>query len=438
MTNSTLTWRRGCFLSATLFLILAATTVSCKKKINQLGQDVIANEDLITSGGIDTFSIKTSSFRTDSIQSSNRFFGILGSCNDPEFGTVNSEIYTQFRLINTSPVFDVANITIDSVVLSLKYSGMYGSSGNQTVEVYEINDPEPLSDTATYYTTTTFQTSGPNLVVPGTEVMFLDPNTISYEDTILVDPQLRIHIDTNLALQLFNEANTNPTTFSDSDLFVEFFKGLRILVNNGSQAPGDGGLFYFDLNDTDSRMRVYYKSNGESRVYDFVINSSCAEFNHIDFSENVSVTNVINNPELGQSTYYAQSFQSRAIVEVPGLSSLPPNAIVHTATLELPVQYQTGQPFEPGTELSVALFTSATDSTLISDGSTLGLYNAGAKTFTINVRNYVQRIISGELENTGFVVSPLLFSNTMDRIVFNGPETDKKLKPIFRVTYSEF
>lgn len=438
MQKSTFIWRKGWFLSATFLLLVATASVSCKKKINQLGQDVVASDDLISSGGIDTFSIKTSSYRTDSIQSSNRFFGILGSCNDPEFGTINSEIYTQFRLINTSPAFDIPNITIDSVVLSMKYSGVYGSPGNQTIEVYEITDSEGLSDTATYYTTTTFQTTGPNLVVPGTEVKYLDPNTISMEDTVELDPQVRIQLDTNFAWQLFNEADANPATFEDSDVFIEYFKGLRILTNNAAQAPGEGGLFYFDLNDTDSKIRVYYKSDGDERVYDFVINSSCADFNHIDFSEDIDVTSVINDPSLGQSTYYAQSYQSRAIVSIPGLSSLPKNAIVHTATLELPVQYQTGQPFEPGTELSVALFTSEADSTLLSDGSTLGLYNSGSKTFTINLRNYVQRIISGELENTGFVVSPLLFSNTMDRVVFNGPDTDKKLKPTFKITFSEF
>lgn len=437
MYKSTLTWRKGLFLSATFFLMVLVS-VGCKKKITQLGENVVPSEDLINSGGVDTFSIVTSSYRTDSVQSSNRFFGILGSCNDPEFGTINSEIYTQFRLINTSPTFDLANITIDSVVLSLDYSGVYGSPGNQTIEVYEITDSEPLSDTATYYTSTTFATSATNLVLPGTEVMYLDPNAITFDDTTQVDPQLRIFLDPNLALQLFTEANMNPATFADNDAFLTYFKGLKIKTNNGAQASGDGGLFYFDLNDADSKMRVHYTDNGVARIYDFVINSNCADFNHIDFNEDIDVTNVINNPALGQSTYYAQSFRSRAIVKIPGLTSLPKNAIVHNATMVLPAQYQTGQPFEPGTELSVALFSSETDSTLISDGSTLGLYNSGNKTFTINLRNYVQRIVSGELENTGFVVSPLLFSNTMDRVVFNGPDSDKKLKPTFKITFSEF
>jgi hypothetical protein len=437
MYKSTLMWRKGLFLSAT-FLLMVAVSVGCKKKKIELGQDVIANEDLITSGSIDTFSIYTSSFRTDSVISSNRFFGVLGSCNDPEFGTVNSEIYTQFRIVSLEPTFDLPNITIDSVVLSMVYTGVYGSTGDQTLEVFEIGGTEALSDTTDYYPDQTFPETGSDLVVPGTEVMNLDPNTVTYVDTNLVQSQLRIQLDTNLAWQLFNEATNNPASFLDNDAFTEYFKGLKVKTNNSFQAPGDGGLFYFDLNDADSKIRIHYKSSGEDRIYDLVINSSCADFNHIDFVEDLDITSVINNPSLGQQTYYAQSFQSRALVNIPGLENIPANAIVHTATMELPVQYQTGQPFEPGTELSVSLFTSPTDSTLISDGSTLGLYSSGNKTFTINMRNYVQRIVSGELENTGFVISPLLFSNTMDRIVFNGPDTDKKLKPTFKITFSEF
>lgn len=430
-------WRRGLFLSAT-FLLILVVSIGCKKKNHELGQDLLSNDDLIISGSIDTFSVYTSSFRTDSVQSSNRFFGILGSCNDPVFGQVNSEIYTQFRLINLAPTFELGNITVDSVVLSLVYSGVYGSKGTQTIEVYEINDTEEFSDTATYYPFDDFQTTGVNLVVPGTENMYLDPNAVTYVDTNLVQSQLRIQLDTNLAWQLFNEATNNPASFVDNDAFTQYFQGLKILTNNGAQASGEGGLFYFNLNDADSKVRIYYKSGGEPRIYDMVINSSCGDFNHIDFTENPGVTSTIQNPSLGQHTYYAQSFQSRALVKIPGLNNIPPNAVVHSATLELPVQYQSGQPFEPGTEVSVSLFTSSTDSTLVSDGSTLGLYSSGNKSFTINMRNYVQRIVSGEIENNGFVISPLLFSNTLDRIIFNGPDTDKKLKPTFKITFSEF
>ncbi|MCR9172385.1 MAG: DUF4270 family protein [bacterium] len=430
-------WRRGLFLSAT-FLLMVAVSVGCKKKNFELGQDVISGEDQITSGSIDTFSIYTSSFRTDSVISSNRFFGILGSCNDPEFGTVNSEIYTQFRIINLAPTFDLPNITIDSVVLSMVYSGVYGSPGDQTIEVFQIDDTKEFSDTTDYYPFDEFQTTGTNLVVPGTETMYLDPNAVTYVDTTLVQSQLRIQLDTNFAWQLFNEANNNPASFADNDGFTEYFQGLKIRTNNGYQAPGEGGLFYFNLNEADSKIRIYYKSEGENRIYDLVINDVCADFNHIDFVEDMDVTSVINNPSLGQQTYYAQSFQSRGLVKIPGLDNIPSNAIVHSATLELPVQYQTGRPFEPGTELSVSLFTSSTDSTLVSDGSTIGLYSSGNKTFVINMRNYVQRIVSGEIENNGFIVSPLFFSNTMDRIVFNGPDTDKKLKPTFKITFSEF
>lgn len=232
---------------------------------------------------------------------------------------------------------------------------------------------------------------------------------------------------TELLMSESGKANLH-SFFAKLDSVAANKKKISILHYGDSQIEGD-------------RMTGFIRQRIQNQFGGFgpgLIPATNVYFNHIDFNEGMAVSSVLQNPALGQHTYYAQSYRTRGLVKIPGLSSIPENAIVHTATLELPVQYQSGQPFEPGTELSVALFKSATDSTLISDGSTIGLFNAGNKTFTINLRNYVQRIVSGELENTGFVVSPLLFSNTMDRIIFNGPETDKKLKPSFKITFSEF
>lgn len=430
-------WRKGWFLSATFLLLLLAASTSCKKKNPTTG--TVEGTEVLESGGIDTFTLYTSTFYDDSVQTSGRFYGILGSCEDPVFGRVNSEIYTQFRLLYEGPTFDdPAQITIDSVVLAFVYEGMYGTPGNQTVEVYEIGGTEPLSDTVTYYTFSTLPETGSNLVAPGSEVQYLDPDHVTYIDTVLVDPQLRIQLDTNLGWQLINEAYYNPTSFESNDAFTDYFKGLKIKTNNGSQASGDGGLFYFNLEDTDSKLTIYYKSAGETRTFDLLINSSAPWFNHIDLNTSAAVQSVIDNPSLGQVQFYTQSCHSRALVKIPGLDNLPPNVIVHSATLELPVQYQSGQPFEPGLDVSVALFTSSTDSTLISDLQTYGLYDVSGKKFTVDMRNYVQHIVSGEFENTGFVITPLGFSNTSDRIVFNGPETTNKEKPRFKIVYTEF
>lgn len=439
MHNPTLMWRKGWFLSATFLLVLSIATVSCKKEVSQLGNDVVDNSELLESGVIDTFSICTHTYYEDSVKSNDRFFGIIGSYNDPVFGPVNSEVFAQFRLRDEAPVFDdPAQITIDSVVLSLVYEGMYGSPGDQSMEVLEIGGTEPLVDTTTYYTFSSFPVTGSNLIVPGTEVHYLDPNTVTIIDTVQVEPQLRMHLDTNFGWHIINEGFNNPASFETNEAFTTFFKGLNIRTNNGFQAPGEGGAAYFDLNDSDTKLTIHYKSDTINREFSLLVSSTGAEFNHIDFNTSNAVQSVIDNNELGKEQFYAQSSHSRAVIEIPGLSNIPPNAIVHSASLELPVQYQSGQPFEPGLDLNVALFTSSTDSTLRSDLSTIGLFNTSSKKFTIDLRNYVQRIVSGEVENTGFIVAPFLYSHTLDRVIFNGPESTNKEKPKFKIVYTEF
>lgn len=437
MYDTSLNWRKGWFLSAT-FLLLFLVTTSCKKQNHTLGQDVLDPNELLTSGGTDTFQLVTSSFSVDSMITDNIGYGILGSYNDPVFGKVNAEIYTQFRLLTVSPIFDDLNqITIDSVVLGLEYRGMYGKTGDQTVEVYEIGGTEALHMDSTYYSFTTFPTTGGNLVVPGKEVLNMNPGNTTIIDTNEVEPQLRIHLDTNLGWNLLNETVNNPASFESNDAFVDFFKGLKIKTNNGQQSSGEGGLFYFSMSTSNSKLTVYYKSAGVSRTFDIVLNSSSSDFNHIDIQQSSKVQQVLDTPSEGQKTFYAQSFRSRALVKIPGLENIPSNAIVHSAQLELPVAYQSGQPYDPGVNLSSAVFTSSTDSTLLSTGS-VAYYDEAAKQFTLDLRDYVQAVINGDIENTGIVVSPLLFVNSGDRIIFNGPESTNKMKPRFSIVYTEY
>ena len=101
-------------------------------------------------------------------------------------------------------------------------------------------------------------------------------------------------------------------------------------------------------------LRYYYTKNGEQNSFDFLINTSCADFNHVDvINTGTSVETVINDTVSGQSQFYAQSFGGRAVVKIPGLDNIPRNAVIHTAILDLPVQYQTNTNYAPGLDVSV-------------------------------------------------------------------------------------
>lgn len=430
-------WRKGFILSATFLLALGI--VSCKKKDFKLGEDTIDPSTLLSSGGIDTFSLVTFTIEEDSVITDNPAFGVLGSYNDPVFGNVSSEIYTQFRLSGVNPNFgDISTIVMDSVVLGLEYIGYYGKKGTQTLEVFEINDPEGLSIDSTYYAFTTFSTTGVNLVPPSNEDLYMDPTNITVIGDDTVSSQLRIYLDTNFAKSLIQEADANPTTFSSNEEFLEFFKGLHIRTNNGFQSSGDGGLFYFNLNDPDTKLTMYYTQDGVSKTFDLLINTQCADFNHVEIDNSMTdVETVINDTISGQEQFYAQSFGSRAVVQIPGLDNLPKNAIVHKATLELPIQYQSGSSYGPGTDISVATRLEDNSPEFFSIGI-LGSYDASKKAFVIDLRTWVQAVLTEQVENTELILSPVLFITSGDRIIFNGPNTTNKAKPKFSIIYTEY
>lgn len=436
--KSSFGWRKGQILSATLFFILIALS-SCKKKDNFLGENTIDPNSLLSSGGIDTFSLRTFSIVEDSVITDNPAFGILGSHHDPVFGTVNSEIYTQFRLSGLNPSFgSLSTIVVDSCVLGLEYVGFYGKAGNQTVEVFEINDANPLHIDSTYYAFSTKSTTGTDLVDPTRNVLDFDINNTTVIGSDTVDSQLRIYLDTNFAKNIISEAINNPTSFSSNDNFTSFFKGLHIRTNNGIQSSGQGGLFYFNLNDPLSKMTIYYHQDGLPKTYDILINSECADFNHVDVDNSMTnVETVINDTISGQTEFYAQSFNARSVVQIPGLSNLPKNAVVHQATLELPIQYQAGTTYGPGSNVSFATRLSAGDDDFFSI-QVLGSYDATKKAFVADLRAWAQAVISGNIENTELIISPVLFITSGDRIIFNGPNTTNKAKPKFSIIYTEY
>ena len=60
------------------------------------------------------------------------------------------------------------------------------------------------------------------------------------------------------------------------------------------------------------------------------------------------------------------------------------------------------------------------------------------KHFRIEVRDYMQAVLKGTIENTGLIVSTRFFINSAERIIFNGKNTSNKKKPKLIVTYTNF
>lgn len=432
--TNTLMWRKGIALSATFFLVIFLFSTSCKKKTNLLGGDVIDQNELLVSGGVDTFSFETYTIIQDSISTKNPRYALLGTYNDPAFGAYNAYFNTQFVLSGISPDFgDISNIVIDSFILSLEYVNMYGDISDQTIEVYQLD--EMLSDDSTYYSNSTSLVNPDNWVIPGTEVMTIDDNyhTVVGNDTI--NSQLRISLRHDKAMEILQRSVDVPSDFVSNEAFINYFKGLQIRTNGiVPSTPGEGSVAYFDLLKSASRMTVYFTdlTTSDNRLFEFNINSDCVDYNHIETDDaGTYVEQVIQDTISGQTEFYAQAGASRAVVDLSSLKNLPSNIIVHSADLYLPVQYAFGSGFTTPSTINV---TTSEERAFIAFGE----YTASSKHYIIDLRLFAQKIVTGELDDSKILLGPTAYINSAERIIFNGPNTTNKDKPKLVITYTEF
>ena len=420
-----------------LLFLLMLTLLACKKKDQLLGKELLGPDALLNGISTDTFYLATSVVLEDSIITDNAANVVLGSYNDPKFGTFNASFYTQLRLAGVNPNFgDPSSIVVDSFVLGLEYAGYYGALSAQQFEVFELTDA--LSNDSTYYQFSTKAHNNTSLIPLGKETITPDPlnYTIIGDDSI--QAQLRIPLDTNLAKLFIAEATNGSTTFTSNTSFQSYFKGLLVQTNNGPQSAGQGGVFYFNLNDPGAKLTIYYRQGGVAKTYDFLMSSTCADFSHVAINRNGSaVEQVINNPSQGLKEFYAQAFGVRAKVVIPGLNQFTENQLIHRAEIHLPIQFQLGSKYKPGSSVSFATKKTAAAEGYINTG-VLGVYSESKKEFSADLKSYVQAVINEDIENTGLIVSPRFFVNSAERIIFNGPNTINKMRPKIIITYTDF
>jgi hypothetical protein len=425
-------------ISALAILLLFVT--ACTKNNPNLGKDIIDPNALLNGITTDTFELVTYSILEDSTETKNASNVLLGSYVDPKFGKVEASIFTEFRLPGLNPNFgDPSQIVIDSFVLALEYLGYYGDLSAQNFEVYELSDSIQNDVSVKYFQFSTLNILGQDWVAQGKGNITPDPINPAIIAGSEVDPQLRIHLDTMKAWSFINQSISNPGTFATNEAFQDFFKGFQIKVNNPTQTSGKGAILYFDINNNAaSKMTIYFKVAGVPKTYDFNINSNCADFTNVSHDQaNTPIAAILADSTLGQKSFYAQANKLRAMVKIPGLDQLPQNIIIHRADLTLPVQFQTGYRYKPGSRVTAASKLNASDIYYTSLGIA-GLFSDSKKQFELDIRAYLQSLVNGKLQNTGIVVSPLFFRNSAERIVFNGIETTNKKKPKLVVTYTTY
>lgn len=448
--------RRVVQLSATFFMCLLAFA-SCEKEESNIG-DTLHGEGLNVIQQ-DTFSILTYSEEIDSMESDETSVNLLGQYNDPAFGNVDCGFATQIRLSSANPSFaaNTADVIVDSVVLGLSFATInyYGTPTDPvTFEVYELTE-DLVREDQDYYTFQTPNTGATNLVLAGSETQTPDfvGQQIVGDDTL--NAHLRIHLDPATIGQDLVNINGNGEMATDEQ-FVNAFKGLYIKVNGAGLSNNQGAIWYFSLENSLSKVTIFFHevSDPATKEYGFSINSAAARYNVLNTDRSgTRVESVLNDPSLGQEEFYTQGSAIWSVIEFPHIMSLnydqegkEDRKIINRAQLILPVQDYTADYFDPSVSLFLArvIDKRTSDFTLdYSFSSTLAgntvKYDQDEKEYRFEMTKEIQAILDGSRENTGYrIYSPAFYSSTVERVIFNGPNSPLKNKARLEVTYTDY
>ena len=288
---------RPVIFPAFLFLIFSLISfISCKKDPYTLGFSLLPPTDTLTAVSSDTATIIAYSVIQDSIRTDKTATNMLGSLYDPIFGITTASFCTQV-LLSTEDVNFGDRPVLDSVVLMLRYSGVYGdSTALQRVKVFELN--EDISLDSVYYSN----------------------HKVNYYNTLLADytfkpnfkdsiPIYGTNVPAHLRINLSKRTNyfgnkilyAPPDALLSNNGFIKFIKGLYI---ESSPVSSGGAILSFNMSSNLTNLIIYYHhEDGEDSLgYSFILNQYAARINTFDHNNYNEALPEVRNQLLNNDT----------------------------------------------------------------------------------------------------------------------------------------
>ncbi|MCZ8216340.1 MAG: DUF4270 family protein, partial [Cyclobacteriaceae bacterium] len=210
-------------------------------------------------------SLRTSNYANDPVKRL-----LIGSYEDPIFGKVTAEAFTQIRPTSTSTA-KPAGAIYDSVTLHLHldlYNYGSGSSSTELFSVHQLTEDMTFRGGNDYYTISSVAYD-PTPLGTGSEVIKPALFNEELDDIFTADTIITadLTLDKNFGQALFDNWNTTSTDFTDLNKFSKIFKGLAIIGNNNSK------VFGISLSDS-TRISLHYHTATDTLVFNYNINSA--------------------------------------------------------------------------------------------------------------------------------------------------------------------
>ena len=264
------------------FISLLSIAISCDSdeiSSYNVGSEFLENE--ININVLDTFSIKSSTYKFDSIVTSSEGRVLLGHIEDEFIGKTTSSSYFQ---LSTSNFSIDADATYDSIGFVLNYDNYYyrDTTVAQTYKVYKLAESVSSdNDDDNFYNTSTIDFDEMDLL--GQSKAFT-PRPNRANDSIYISL-----LDVGFGETIFNEIQEG--NISTEDEFLSEYKGLLIAPDNtiNSHILGFNAQAIENIANNSS-LRLYYSNNNDSdgefhedelTYLDFVILDGAKQFNNI-------------------------------------------------------------------------------------------------------------------------------------------------------------
>jgi len=331
----------------------------------------------------------------DSLRSDETSTLLLGHISDDQyFGESYAEFVTQFQLPYSN--IDIGNkdsLIVDSVILSLSYSGSYGYNAALSVKVFNVN--QPIYKDSAYY-------SKEKLNYDFTNLNLDDKTDINTEDSVLVrgqmkGPHMQLKLDESIGRMILDASGTGP--LQDNTQFVEFFKGLYLKATNVSISGGT--IVYLDPFSSNTKLTVYYHStNLDSLSLDFTISGDAARinlFNDKDIDKLIQLTDT-------SSHIYVQSMAGyKTLIQIENLDSIKSvfnNKVINRATLDFEIETTAISDFQAHNRMYLVRIDNEGDDYFLTDYIVEGEDHFGGKLqndkYSFNITRYFHQLLNNE------------------------------------------
>jgi hypothetical protein len=354
-------------------------------------------DDLLNAVFTDTATLSAYSVLEDTLNTTNLVSNYLGYLNDEIFGTVIAGFFTQFVPDASAYNFGEAP-QLDSIVLTLRYSGgYYGDTLNPfVIKVYRIS--EDISSDKIYYQNSSIAYSSENLTYFPEYLLYATPNKKTLTDTLY-----EAHVRIRLSDELGNLFLQNASQMGSENAFKSFFKGLYICPK---PLANDGALVSFSLTSLISGIQLYYKNNNTSRRVSFPIKSQSTvrvgayqhnyEDGSIDFVDQVLPPS---DSLLGREILYVQSMGGvKTKISFPHIKAFRgKNLVINKAELVISNLEENISKYPPPTRLGIQGINQDGELVFLPDFINLdywgGGYDATKKEYRFRITRYIQDLI---------------------------------------------